>query len=301
MIELKGISKSFRKDFYSPKFNALKNVSFKINEGDLVGFLGANGAGKTTSLKIILNFIKADEGSVEYSTKSCHNFSGFLKTLGYLPERPYFHANLTGREFAEYMAKLHDLKRSEYTSNINKWSERLGIAHALDRKLQNYSKGMLQRIGFVSCLIHNPSFLILDEPVSGLDPVGRREIKDVMLELNKMGKTIFFSSHIVSDIEEICNDLIVLDKGELIYSGEVDSLLKKESKNISEAIFESLDSEAYKAYGIVDQISKNNFKITLQKDSSNFLQVLNSKQDRLIKFSELRPTLEEIIYKSEKK
>lgn len=300
MIELKGISKSFKKDFYSAKFNALKNVSFKINEGDLVGFLGANGAGKTTSLKIILNFIKPDSGTILYSSKVGGTFNSFLKNLGYLPERPYFHANLTGREFAEYMAKLHDLKRSEYVESINKWSQRLGIDHALDRKLQNYSKGMLQRVGFVSCLIHNPSFLILDEPVSGLDPVGRREMKDVMLELNKMGKTIFFSSHIVSDIEEICNDLIVLDKGELIYSGEVNTLLKKESKNISEAIFESTEVEAYEKFGKIDKLSSNNFKITLKSNNSDFLSVLNSKNDRLIKFSELKPTLEEIIYKSDR-
>ncbi len=299
MIELKGISKSFKKDFYSAKFHALKNVSFKINEGDLVGFLGANGAGKTTSLKIILNFIKADSGTIEYSPKVGGDFNSFLKNLGYLPERPYFHANLTGREFAEYMAKLHDLKRDDYTQSIKMWSQRLRIDHALDRKLQNYSKGMLQRIGFVTCLIHNPSFLILDEPVSGLDPVGRREIKDVMLELNKMGKTIFFSSHIVSDIEEICNDLIVLDKGDLIYSGEVDTLLKKESKNISEAIFECNQIDLYANFGKIDQLSKNSFKIILEKDNTEFLNQLNSNKDRLIKYSELKPTLEQIIYKSD--
>lgn len=300
MIELKGISKSFKKDFYSSRFDALNNVSFKINEGDLVGFLGANGAGKTTSLKIILNFIKPDSGEIEYSAQVGGSFNNFLKQLGYLPERPYFHANLTGREFTEYMAKLHDLKRSSFIPEIKRWSQRLGIEHALDRKLQNYSKGMLQRIGFVSCLVHNPAFLILDEPVSGLDPVGRKEIKDVMLELNKLGKTIFFSSHIVSDIEEICNDLIVLDKGKLIYSGEVTSLLEKESKNVSEVIFETPNIEKYRKFGDISQLSKNIFRILLTSQNSTFLKYLNEQNDRLIKFLEIRPTLEEIIYKSNK-
>ncbi len=300
MIELKGVTKSFQRDFYSAKFFALNDVSFKINQGDLVGFLGANGAGKTTSLKIILNFIKADNGEVTYSKEVGGNFENFLRILGYLPERPYFHSNLTGREFVEYMAKLHDLKRERFVPSIKKWSERLGIDHALDRKLQNYSKGMLQRIGFVACLVHDPNFLILDEPVSGLDPVGRREIKDVMLELNKLGKTIFFSSHIVSDIEEICNNLIVLDKGKLIYSGQVEELLHRESENLSEAFFVTQKPERYQSLGEIDNLKNNQYKISIKEKNNSFLNTLLSNGDRLLKFSEVRPTLEEIIYKNNK-
>lgn len=298
MIELKGVTKSFQRDFYSAKFFALNDVSFKINQGDLVGFLGANGAGKTTSLKIILNFIKADKGEVQYCKEVGGSFENFLRVLGYLPERPYFHSNLTGREFVEYMAKLHDLKRTRFVPSIKKWSDRLGIEYALDRKLQNYSKGMLQRIGFVACLVHDPNFLILDEPVSGLDPVGRREIKDVMLELNKLGKTIFFSSHIVSDIEEICNNLIVLDRGQLIYSGEVEELLQRESNNLSEAFFVTKNLEKYKCFGEIDILKNDQYKISMKEKNNSFISTLISNGDRLLKYSEVRPTLEEIIYKT---
>lgn len=300
MIELKGVTKSFKRDFYSAKFFALDDVSFNIKQGDLVGFLGANGAGKTTSLKIILNFIKADRGEVIYSKEVGGNFKNFIKNLGYLPERPYFHSSLTGREFVEYMAKLHDLKKSEYQLNISTWSKRLGIEYALDRKLQNYSKGMLQRIGFVACLVHNPRFLILDEPVSGLDPVGRREFKDIMLELSKEGKTIFFSSHIVSDIEEICNNLIVLDKGRLIYSGEVDQLLERENKNLSEAIFITKNIDQYNSFGKIDILKNDQFKICINDENKSFLNSLIKNNDRLLKYIEVRPTLEEIIYKNNK-
>ena len=153
MLAIKQISKSFKKDFYAKSFQALSDVSFEIKQGDLVGFLGANGAGKTTTLKIILNFIKADSGEVDYKTHF-GSLDNFFKKLGYLPERPYFHANLTGREFVTYMAQLNDVRHDEIQRRTKIWSERLRIDHALDRKLANYSKGMLQRIGFVSCLLH---------------------------------------------------------------------------------------------------------------------------------------------------
>tara|TARA_R110000868_G_scaffold97619_11_gene268635 strand:+ start:157 stop:1068 length:912 start_codon:yes stop_codon:yes gene_type:complete len=302
MIELIDVRKTFKKDFFSPKFEALKEVSFKVNDGELAGFLGANGAGKTTSIKIILDFIKADSGMVNYSTKFGSDHSGFIKNLGYLPERPYFHANLTGQEFVEYMAKLHDMKRAEYLNQIKRWSERLGIAHALNRKLQNYSKGMLQRIGFVACLVHNPSFLILDEPVSGLDPVGRKEIKDVMVELNREGKTIFFSSHIVSDIEEICNSVIVLDKGSLIYSGGVADLLSSRSSGNCEAIYKIGSSDKLNTFGSTTELADGLYKTVFSKQQRDeFVRVMLESEGTLIRFVEVNPTLEEIVYQTNKR
>src|SRR5690606_11152061 len=166
-------------------------------------------------------FIAPTAGAIKYGEGGKYNFREFVKKLGYLPERPYFHPDLTGKEFIHYMAQLNDVPKSEIAQRALKWSQRLRIDHALERKLRTYSKGMLQRIGFVSCLIHEPELLILDEPVSGLDPVGRKEIKEVMRELHKEGKTIFFSSHIVSDVEEICHNLVVLDAGKRIYQGSV--------------------------------------------------------------------------------
>src|SRR5690606_42101985 len=123
--------------------------------------------------------------------------------------------------FRSYLVMFNDVSKNEIATLCKHWSQRLRIEHALDRNLRNYSKGMLQRVCFVSCLIHEPELLILDEPVSGLDPIGRKEIKDVMRELHQTGKTIFFSSHIVSDVEEICHNLVVLDAGKRIYQGSV--------------------------------------------------------------------------------
>ena len=295
MFELNGVTKSFKKDFYSQRFKALDTVSFKVKSGAITGFLGANGAGKTTSLKIILGFIATDHGEVTYSSG---DYQSFIKKLGYLPERPYFHAGLTGREFVAYMAALNDVAKSDVAIHTKKWSERLGIDHALDRRLSGYSKGMLQRIGFVSCLVHNPEFLILDEPVSGLDPIGRKMIKDVMSELHREGRSIFFSSHIVSDIEEISSNLIVLEKGSLVYDGSVAELLRRETSLSCEMIVEGVNPSDFSDYrsellgnGCVKLIVDNDKKLSVIE------RVLKGNA-QLVSLRDQSPSLEEIIYKT---
>ena len=182
---------------------------------------------KKNSIKIIRDFIKADSGKVNYSTKFGSDHSGFIKNLGYLPERPYFHANLTGQEFVEYMAKLHDMKRAEYLNQIKRWSERLGIAHALNRKLQNYSKGMLQRVGLAQAMINDPEFLFLDEPTLGLDPQTRNHIWDYIMNLNKeKGLTVFFTTHYMEEAEYLADHIEIIHKGKIIAEGSLEELIK---------------------------------------------------------------------------
>ena len=144
--------------------------------------------GKTTLIKTVLNFIAADSGTLDYGKDGFHQF---VRKLGYLPERPYFHSQLTGREFVTYMSLLNEVQRNIAKSKMSYWAEKLEIADVLDRKLKSYSKGMLQRLGIVSCLIHEPEILIFDEPVSGLDPIGRKTVKNLMVELHREGRTIF--------------------------------------------------------------------------------------------------------------
>jgi ABC-2 type transport system ATP-binding protein len=149
-----------------------------------------------------------------------------FRNLGFLPERPYFYPNLTGEDFLYFMGQLSDLTKFKIREEISRWAPRFKIDHALKRELKTYSKGMLQRIGFLSTIIHHPKLIILDEPLSGLDPIGRKELKDVIVEVHKEGKTIFFSSHIVPDIEEICDRVIFLKEGRLVYDGSVNQLIK---------------------------------------------------------------------------
>jgi ABC-2 type transport system ATP-binding protein len=226
MLKVEALNKIFKSDILTQPFVALKDVSFEIPTGSMVGFLGANGAGKTTSLKIVMDFIRATSGNVVFDPSLGKTKEDIFRKIGYLPERPYFYPHLKGEEFLLLLGQLSDLNKDQIKKNINYWAPRFKIDHALKRELKTYSKGMLQRIGFLSCVLHNPDFIILDEPLSGLDPIGRKELKDVIIDVYKEGKTVFFSTHIVSDVEEICDRVIFLQLGELKYSGGVKELIQ---------------------------------------------------------------------------
>ena len=219
MIQIQNLRKQY-KDVV-----VLDVASLEIPKAECFGLVGNNGAGKTTSIKIIMDFIRADQGTLEFSSELGKSKNEILKKIGFLPERPYFYPNLTGHEFLHFLGGLSELKKSQIDQNIAKWAPRFKIDHALNRQLKTYSKGMLQRIRFLSTIIHDPEFIILDEPLSGLDPIGRKELKDVIVDVHKSGKTVFFSSHIVSDIEEICDRVIFLQNGKMVYDGGVQSLL----------------------------------------------------------------------------
>lgn len=296
MIEFRNVTKTFRKDFWAKPFYALRNVSFEIPEACMVGFLGANGAGKTTSLKILMQFIKSDSGEVVFSSKMGGSLFKALSQIGYLPERPYFYPHLTGQEFTEYMGKLSDVPNTILKDRIKYWSKLLSIDHALNRPINGYSKGMLQRIGFVAVLLHDPGLLILDEPLSGLDPVGRKEIKDVLRRLKLEGKTIFFSSHIVSDIEETCRYAVVLEQGACIYNGEIEKLLNQNRKSGYEITYRG-NEESISESEVIHRDNGINI-IKVSEENKNI--VIRNLLERKIDITNLEPSrmsLEEIIYK----
>lgn len=286
MIEFHNITKKFRNNFWDKEFLAVDNVSFSIGAGDLVGFLGANGAGKTTLIKILMDFSRQTSGNVNFDESMGKNLAEVKSSIGYLPERPYLYPHLTGREFLEYVAKLNSIESSKLNSLINYWAEKMQIAHALDKATKEYSKGMLQRLGFISCLIHNPKLLVLDEPLSGLDPIGRRDFKKIMVELSKSGVTIFFSSHIVSDVEEICNKVIFIEKGKLVYDGNIDTLLMKHANDL------------YTIKAIKD--GKVEIWHLNSEDKNKFIEKALAEKTEIIGIEKEKITLEEIIYKINK-
>lgn len=295
MIEFCHISKTFKKDFWAKPFYALKDVSFKIERGDTTGFLGANGAGKTTLLKVLMDFIKHDSGEIIFDSSLGKTREAILQKIGFLPERPYFYPHLTGREFALYMGRLNDVPEHSLKELIPYWSGRLGVEHALDRALHGYSKGMLQRLGLATSLLHNPEILILDEPLSGLDPVGRKDIKNVIQQLSKEEKTVFVSSHIVSDIEEVCEKVVVLEQGECVYDGEIEKLIDKKSSSQFEIICQGELPEL----GNVERDDLFGNLVRLNVEASEKDDLLRKLLDHKVEIKKLepqRPSLEEVIY-----
>lgn len=286
MIKFANISKRFQANFWEKEFKALDGVSFEIHEGDLIGFLGANGAGKTTLIKCLMNFSKQDSGEITFSSPLKDDPVAVRAQIGYLPERPYIYPYLTGREFLQYIGSLYNISEKQLEESISYWSERLQIAFALDRKIKTYSKGMQQRVGFIASVINNPKFLVLDEPLSGLDPMGRRDFKQIFRELYASGTTIFFSSHVVADVEEICNKVVFLEKGKLVYEGSIEHLLKQQA-NLNYEVVYSLNDETLLVE--VGDSEKDQFLAKIMKDGGI-----------LKKLEKKTPSLEEIIYKIKK-
>lgn len=286
MIEFLDISKSFKTNFLkgSKDFLALDNLSFKLQPGSLTGFLGANGAGKTTSLKILFKFIPPTAGSVQFNNELGSEWGEIRSNIGYVPERPYFYPHLNGHEFLSFTASLNDVDQKQVNNKIEQWADRLGIAHALDRQLKGYSKGMLQRVGVLSCLIHDPKVIILDEPLSGLDPLGRMELKRVFKSLQKEGKTVFFSSHIVADVEEVCDKVVVIDKGKLVYQGDVTKVLDEHSKDEYLVVFSGSENYDLKE------------KVVPAENLHGQLEELIKENCRIEKVQKLRISLEEFVY-----
>lgn len=232
IVEAKSIFKKFKTDFWKKQAVALKDVSFTINQGRFVGFIGPNGAGKSTTIKCLLELIFPTSGSVEFFGKKLS-----LQTrakLGFLPERPFFHDFLTGQEFLKLHWNLSKMPRGRFSQKAVELLDLVKLTHAKDRKLKDYSKGMLQRIGIAQALICEPEFLILDEPMSGLDPDGRILIKQILRSLRERKMTVLMSSHLLEDVEELCDDLLIIHSGSIVYSGEI-RVFKKDFANLEAA------------------------------------------------------------------
>jgi ABC-2 type transport system ATP-binding protein len=221
-IEISGASK----DFVSgrKRNQALCDLTLSIAQGEVFGFLGPNGAGKSTTIKLLLRFLKPDCGSLRILGKTVGQ-DEFRHRIGYLSEFPFFYDHLTARETLLLSGRLSGMTKQAMNQRIPMLLDRMTLTDAANRRVGGFSKGMKQRLGMANALVHNPEVLIFDEPMSGLDPVGRHQIKGLITALKQEGKTIFFSSHILSDIEALCDRIGVINKGVLLYAGGLDDFL----------------------------------------------------------------------------
>ncbi len=227
VIQTQNLSKTYRTGFWlAQKIRSLIAIDLDVYQGETFGLLGQNGAGKTTLLKTLLGIVRPTQGKATLLGKPLGD-RNVKKRIGYLPENPYFYDYLTGWEILEFTGGLFEIPHSVQKARIPELLELVGLSmrDAKKKQLRRYSKGMLQRIGLAQALINDPELVFLDEPMSGLDPLGRYQMRETILSLKRQGKTIFFNSHILSDVEKVCDRVAILDKGELICEGSMDKLL----------------------------------------------------------------------------
>src|SRR5215813_14359609 len=239
-IEINGFQKTYRIGFWFQKQKVgLRELHLSIEQGETFGFLGPNGAGKTTTLKLLMGLIFPTAGSAKILGRDWRD-SEIKKRIGFLPEQPYFYDHLTPRELLDYYGRLSGLSSQQRKLRIPKMIERVGLTDSTNVQLRKFSKGMLQRIGIAQAILHDPAVVFLDEPMSGLDPIGRKEVRDLIQSLKREGKTIFFSTHILSDAEALCDRVAVIHKGELRGIGVVNDL-RSSVAGTSEVIWEGAE------------------------------------------------------------
>jgi ABC-2 type transport system ATP-binding protein len=226
VIEVRDLQKTFRLGLRRRKVEALRGVTFTVRRGEIFGFLGPNGAGKTTTIKTIVGLLRPDGGACSLLGRPAGDIDA-RRHVGYLPESPYFYDHLLPDEFMDLCGRLRGLPASTRKSRGAELLELVGLGAARDRPLRKFSKGMLQRIGLAQSLVGDPDVLVLDEPMTGLDPVGRKEVRDLILDLHRRGKTIFFSSHILTDVEALCDHVAIISAGKVVDEGTLESLLEQ--------------------------------------------------------------------------
>ncbi|HET7785181.1 MAG TPA: ABC transporter ATP-binding protein [Myxococcales bacterium] len=223
-VHAQNLSKTFRIGFWGRKVRAAQDVSFDVEKGEIFGLLGPNGAGKTTTIKMLLGFVRPSRGSATVGGHPAGSIEA-RRRMGYLPENPALYEYLTGVEYLRYAGRLAGLGRKEAQQRGTHLLEQVGLADRADRPIRRFSKGMVQRLGLAQAMIGDPELLILDEPMSGLDPIGRKDVRDLILRFREEGRTIMFSTHILSDVEMICDRVAILIDGRVTDCGTLGSLL----------------------------------------------------------------------------
>lgn len=296
LVSVKNLSKFYR------EHHAIKNISFEFSSGKCVALIGPNGAGKTTTLRMLAGLLNPTEGSIRFAQMNAND--DIRSLIGYLPQYPSFYTWMTGKEFLVYSGELTHLSRSEASKRAEDLLIKVGISEAKNKRIGTYSGGMKQRLGIAQAIIHNPKLLMLDEPVSSLDPLGRREVLTLMEELKK-DMTILFSTHILTDAEEISDELLLLNHGEIVESGSIDDLRAKYQTTVLELSFEnSLEKYESKINHLSSVLStsikRNVLYVTVQDIAEARKEILTralTEQWPLTNFTVNRASLEDMFMK----
>ena len=306
IIEIENLTKDYEVGFWKKKkVRALDGLTLSVEGGQIFGFLGGNGAGKTTTIKILMSLIFPTAGSARILGEDISNVRMHSR-IGYCPENPYFYDYLKASELMNYFGELFGLDAARRKAKTEELLTKVGLEEkAWNRQLRKFSKGMLQRVGLAQALINEPEIVFLDEPMSGLDPIGRREIRELIASLREQGTTVFMSTHILSDIEALCDNVAILRKGKLAATGKLDDLLNEAGEqqvfeiNVKGVAAEDLRAEVEKIAGAAIFSKPNGANVHVQEES-DIDQVLKAAREnggRLVSVQPVRQSLEELFVK----
>ncbi len=296
-LETIGLTKDYLLGFWRKRpVRALDGLNLQIQGGEIFGLLGPNGAGKTTTLKILLRLVFPTSGTARILGKDFHDISSHAR-IGYLPEQPYFYDHLTAEEFMTYMAEIFSIEPTLRHKRIGNLLERLGLWEHRAIPLRKFSKGMVQRVGIAQALLNDPELVFLDEPMSGLDPVGRREVRDLILDLKEKGKTVLFSTHILSDAEALCDRVAILNRGRLQGCGGLNSILGLEA-SVTEVVLKAPAAEVLSqvsrlASSVVRAGDSVRLSITSEADVRRVLEIALAHGAKILALNSVRGSLED--------
>jgi ABC-2 type transport system ATP-binding protein len=301
VLEVEGLRKVFHIGFFRKRVEAVTGTSFKVKRGEIFGLLGPNGAGKTTTIKAILRLIFPTEGEIRIFGRSADDREA-AKRVGYMPENPYVYQYLKPLEFLDLCGRLVGIPKTDRRARSEEMIDKVGLRDAMDRPIGKFSKGMMQRIGLAQALLHDPELLVLDEPMSGLDPIGRKEVRDLLLEQRERGKTLLFTSHILSDVELLCDRVVIMQQGEITSEGQVHDLLETAGRQVeirlssaSQALKDSLSSRGTILDGGAGHLT---LRVEGQKAVDEVIRISNAAGARLDAMIPERQTLEKLFLKN---
>jgi ABC-2 type transport system ATP-binding protein len=293
-IEIIGLEKTYTVGFWRkrPK-QALRPLDLKVEEGEIFGFLGPNGAGKTTTLKLLMGLIFPTAGSARILGMEIDD-PRMKAQIGFLPEQPYFYDYLTARELLDYYGQLSGVEAKQRSTRVNQVLQRVGLPDVGGVQLRKFSKGMLQRVGIAQAILHDPKVVFFDEPMSGLDPMGRREVRDLMAQLKVEGKTVFFSTHILSDAEALCDRVAIIHQGELRGVGAVADLTSSVHGKV-EVVWQGTTVPAsLRALGAECHVTRDTVRAMLSEANQDAaIEALRRERLRLVSVTPVRTSLED--------
>jgi ABC-2 type transport system ATP-binding protein len=298
VVQIDRICKIFKVGFWGRRMTAVDELSLEVRRGEVFGFLGPNGAGKTTTIKMLMGLVYPSGGVATLFGRSVGDPTTKAK-VGFLPESPYFYDYLTSREFLRFYGHLFGLVGSELEKRIDELLELVGMTHARDLQLRKFSKGMLQRVGIAQALINDPELVILDEPMSALDPIGRKEVRDLILRLKESGKTVMFSSHILHDAELLCDRVAMIMRGKLVACGHVSELIAGDTTHEVEMVIDRLFPEALErirnlARKVVSQGERVMVVLASQQSVDQALDIIRSANAKLVALTPHKASLEDL-------